>query len=387
MRAGALVVLLLLAVAGCGGSTPAANRSPIASTASPGASAGGSATPSARPSSAPSPTTGPASLVRCTRAVPAGDTLVIGTVVGNPTVVVRDIQDPANARTLCTFDGATQAQQFVSAGIVAYETLDHKIVEASLSGGPGTIVASYTQGFDSGLYAFSPDGGALTYINGHDWHLASASSDRVLTTMPALPGRGVSATQDDEYLAFSSDGQYVAWFQTFRTGGTGATAPGQIRKVSDGSLVYSASGMTMAVWASVPSRLFFRDMTGAVKRWDATEGVTSMTTLQWIRPRASPDGRWIAYTFPTSTGVGRVGLYSVQANSVSATTPAGRSGVRFLTNDLVFYVGERACSTCFGGLPQPTGVSYIYSIAGGSEVISRLASVNDVWPRTTAPSL
>jgi hypothetical protein len=107
----------------------------------------------------------------------------------------------------------------------------------------------------------------------------------------------------------------------------------------------------------------------------------------WVHPKASPDGRWIAYTAPTSTGVGRVGLYSVQANSVSATTPTGRSGVHFLTNDLVFYVGERACSTCFGGAPQPTGVTYIYSIASASEVTSRLASVDDVWPRSTAPGL
>jgi hypothetical protein len=311
---------------------------------------------------------------------------VIGTVVGSPAVVVRDIQDPANAKTLCTFDGATSEQQFVSGTAVAYETLDHKIVEASLAGGPATVVATYAPGFDA-QYTFSPDGSTITYISGNDWHLASSSGDRVLTTMPALPGRGVSANQDDSFLGFSPDGQYVAFFQTFRTGGSGATAPDQIRKVSDGSLVYSTSGATMAVWASVPSRLFFRDTLGAVKRWDATEGVTSMTTLMWVHPKASPDGRWIAYTAPTSAGVGRVGLYSVQANSVSATTPTGRSGVHFLTNDLVFYVGERACSTCFGGAPQPTGVTYIYSIASASEVTSRLASVDDVWPRSTAPGL
>jgi hypothetical protein len=145
--------------------------------------------------------------------------------------------------------------------------------------------------------------------------------------------------------------------------------------------------MTMAVWASVPSRLFFRGATGPLKRWDASAGVTSTVSVRWIRPRASPDGRWIAATVRGSNGLGSVSLYSVQAGSVSTTTPTGRSGARFLTNDLVWYSGERACSTCFGGQPAPSGVTYIYSIAGGSEVTSRLGSVSDVWPHTTAPAL
>jgi hypothetical protein len=77
----------------------------------------------------------------------------------------------------------------------------------------------------------------------------------------------------------------------------------------------------------------------------------------------------------------------VQSNSVSNTTPPGRSGARFLTNDLVFYSGERACSTCFGGQPTPTGVTYIYEIAGATEVVSRLSGVLDAWPHSTPPGI
>lgn len=112
-----------------------------------------------------------------------------------------------------------------------------------------------------------------------------------------------------------------------------------------------------------------------------------MATVPWIRPRASPDGRWIVGAVRGASGVGSIAFYSVQANTVSATSAPGRSSPRFLTNDLVWYAGERACATCLGGQPAPTGVSYIYSIAGGSEVTSRLASVNDAWPHTTAPAL
>jgi len=308
-------------------------------------------------------------------------------VVGDPTVVVRDIQDPAHARNLCKFDAAALAPQFIDALTVAYETSDNHIVIANLGGEAAQVLASYSSGFDSGQYAFSPDGHSLTYIDINAWHLVGPSGNRVLATLPAAPGRGISPDEDDSFLSFSPDGLYIAYFQTFHTGGSAATAPDQVRRTSDGSLVYSTSGATMAVWASLPSRLFFRDATGNVHRWDAGEGASSMTTLHWIRPHQSPDGRWIAYVYKTSGGLGGIGFYSVQANSVSRTLGAGRSGPRFLTNDLVWYVGERACSTCFAGQPTPTGVTYIYSIAGASEITSRLSSVSDAWPKVTAPAL
>jgi hypothetical protein len=325
-------------------------------------------------------------LVHCSTSVPAGDNLVIGTVAGDPTVVVRDIQDPANARNLCTFDSTALAPQFVSASTVAYETPDNQIVKADLAGGGTAILATYGSGFGSGQYAISPDGRSITYLDGNSWRLVGLSGNKVLSTLPPTPARGVNPDEDDSFLAFSRDGQYIALFQTFHVGGSGETAPDQIRRASDGGLVYSTSGVTMAVWASVPSRLFFRDAGGNVKRWDPSTGLSAMTSLHWIHPRSSPDGRWIAYTFRTPSGLGGIGFYSVQANSVSNTTPPGRSGVSFLTNDLVWYIGEQACSTCLGGL-KPTGVTYIYSIAAASEVTSRLAGVNDAWPHVTAPGL
>src|SRR5438105_331624 len=309
----------MLALAACGGANPTAAHAP--STTSP-STADTSSTPSAPTSATPS--TGIASLVQCAAAVPAGDNLVIGTVAGDATVVVRDIQDPAHARNLCTFSSTALVPQFVSVSKVAYETSDNQIMTADLGGGLATVLATYSSGFDSGQYSFSPDGRSLTYIDNNAWHLVGSSGNRVLATLPAAPGRGISADEDDSFLSFSPDGQYVAYFQTFHTGGSGATAPDQIRRASDGGLVYSTSGATMAVWASLPSRLFFRDATGSVKRWDAGTGSSSMASVHWIRPHQSPDGRWIVATLRTSTGVGAVGFYSVQANSVTTSTLAGR---------------------------------------------------------------
>jgi len=379
---GLLVVALTFSA--CGGSPSTAKSSPSAHATS---TSSAPATPSSSPATTPGGTSGGTSLVHCATAVPAGDNLVIGTVSGDPTVVVRDIQDPANAKNVCTFDPGAMSTQFVSATQVAYETASNELIKADLNTGSTTLLATFGGGLGSGQYSVSPDGRSVTYLDGNAWHLISPSGNKLLTTLPAVPGRGVSPDEDDLFLSFSPDGLYIALVQTFHTGGTGATAPDQVRKASDGSLVYSTTGMTMGVWASVPSRLFFRDSGGTVHRWDPSSGLSTMLALHWIGPKSSPDGRWISYTFRTSSGLGGVGFYSVQANSVSNTSPPGRSGVRFLTNDLVWYVGERACSTCFGGLPTPTGVTYIYDIAGTSEVVSRLAAVFDAWPHTTPVGL
>ena len=387
MRVGAVVLLAAaLTLSACGGSASATRRSPSPS-AQATITASAPASPSSSPASTPVGTPGGTSLVNCATAVPAGDNLVLGTVSGDPTVVVRDIQDPANAKNVCRFDPAATSPQFVSATQVAYETASNELIEADLTTGNTTLIATFGGGLGSGQYAVSPDGKSVTYLDGNAWHLVTSSGNKTLTTLPPVPGRGVNPDEDDIFLRYSPDGLYIALVQTFHTGGTGATAPDQVRKASDGSLVYSTTGMTMGVWASVPSRLFFRDSAGTVHRWDPSTGLSTMLALHWIGPKSSPDGRWIAYTFRTSSGLGGVGFYSVQANSVSNTSPPGRSGVRFLTNDLVWYIGERACSTCFGGQPTPTGVTYIYDIAGTSEVVSRLSAVFDAWPHVTTPGL
>lgn len=377
MRGSGAAVLLAVLLSACGGSTPSASHSPVAgSTQSPGPTP---STASAAPS-APPPTLGPPSLLKCTAPVPAGDNLVIGAVSGDPTVVIRDIQDPANARNVCSFAPGAANPQFVSATTVAYETADNQIIKATAGASGTTVMANFTT-YGSGQYAFSPDGNALTYLDGSAWRMVDASGNHLLATLPAATAHPSVPDQDSIFLGFSPDGLYVALVQTWRVGGSGASAPDQVRKVKDGSLVYSTSGMTMATWASVPSRLYFRDSAGAVKRWDATAGEIPMLSVKWIEPQASPDGRWIAYTVRGLSGLGAIGLYSVQGNSVTTITASGRAGVHFVSNDLIFYFGETACTGC--AAPTPANVAYIYDIAGAQEVISRLASVYDSWPHTT----
>jgi len=377
VRGSGAAVLFAVLLAGCGGSTPSASHSPAGS--SPQAPGATPWTATAAPSAAP-PTLGPPSLLRCTTPVPAGDNLVIGAVSGDPTTVIRDIQDPANARNVCSFAPGAVNPQFVSATIVAYETADNQIIKAVAGASGTTVLATYTT-YGSGQYAFSPDGSAMSYLDGGAWRMVDTSGNHLLASLPAAASRPSVPDQDSIFLGFSPDGQYVALFQTFHLGGSGSSAPDQVRRVKDGSLVYSTSGMTMATWASVPSRLYFRDSSGAMKRWDPSAGVTPMLSVKWINPQPSPDGRWIAYTVRGLSGLGAIGLYSVQGNSVTTVTTTGRTGAHFVSNDLVFYFGETACTGC--SAPAPANVAYIYDIAGAQEVISRLASVYDSWPHTT----
>jgi WD40-like Beta Propeller Repeat len=311
-------------------------------------------------------------------------------------VVLRDITNTSAAQTLCTFTGAI-APHFDAAAVVAYNEGGQSI------GDPGDIkrldliymtaaaVASWSNaGFDSGIFDWSPDSTMLTYIGGSSpgptWHLLSGGTDHVLATLPPVPGRGVSMQNDDFMVAFSPDGLYLALETTFATGGSGETAPIQVRRVSDGTLVYSATSGTFAVWASIPSRLFFRDATGGITRWDPSSGAGQMLpALAWTRPHASPDGRWIAYTTYDSGSLPHVGLYSVQGNSLGPQPAGLRSGALFLNNNLLWYQEEASTGCGLGGCSTLTGNAFIYDIARGAEVASRITDVFDVWPRVAAP--
>jgi hypothetical protein len=195
----------------------------------------------------------------------------------------------------------------------------------------------------------------------------------------------VSQQDDDFMLAFSPDGLYLALVQTFATGGSGDSAPVQVRRATDGALVYSATAGTMGVWASLPSRLFLRDRAGVLSRWDPGSGVSVMQgSLRWTRPHASPDGRWVAYTTFDAANHPHVALYSVQGNSLGPAPIGLRSGAQFLTNSLVWYQEEAACD-CGLTQSQLTGRTFIYDIAASGESLSRIGGLFDAWPRVTAP--
>ena len=397
-----LALLVLLSACAGPGTQAGARPTPSAPTgsASPAESATVAPTtappPSTAPTTAPTASGGsPSSAVACSGPIPSGDNLVLGTLTGSASVVLRDITNLSSPRNLCTFVGSI-APRFATASVVGYTEQGSDlgspghITRLDLAAASATNLASWTTGgFGSGLFDWSPDGSALTYLGpgspGPVWHLLSGGRDQVLATLPAVLGRGVSLEDDDFMVAFSPDGLYLALVETFATGGTGDSSPLQVRRASDGGLVYSAASGTMAVWASVPSRLFFRSAAGVLSRWDPSSGVSVLqSSLRWTRPHASPDGRWVAYTSYDSARHPHVSLYSVQGNSLRAVVSGLRSGAQFLNNNLLWYQEEAACD-CGLATSQTTGTAYLYDIAANAESGSRLSGVFDAWPRVTAP--
>ena len=396
------VLLGVLLLAACGTPAPAATPTPSASAAgTPTPSAAATATPSSSPTPvASTPTPTPSGTVStaatCTASIDPTHNLVLATLVGQPLPVLRDIANPAAAQTICTFNGHL-APRFVTASVVSWAEgggsagSPGSIQRLDLASNRQTTVASWSAGtFGSGNFDWSPDGASLTYIGGGGpgptWHLLAGGTDRLLATLPQVPGRGVSQQNDDFFLGFSPDGSYVAMENTFTGNASGNQAPLQVRRVSDGSLVYSTSGMTMAVWASKPGSLFWRDSAGRLSKWDATSGLTGpLANVDWTRPKASPDGRWIAYMTYDSGSLPHVGLFSVQGNSLGPQPAGLRSAPVFLNNDLVWYQEEAAKACDLSGCSAPTGRTFLYDIAGNSEAASRLSAVFDAWPKVTNP--
>jgi hypothetical protein len=189
------------------------------------------------------------------------------------------------------------------------------------------------------------------------------------------------------FLGFSPDGQYLALEETF-TASAGATKylAGGLRvwRVSDVGLVAPpVSGTTMAVWAE--NSLFYRDQAG-VHRWEVP-GATSQVLpgVMWLRPRASPDGKWIVYTVRDSVGLPHVNLYSVSAGSGLSVSSAPRSDGVFLSPTVLWEREERLCTandSCgMGGPTIRTGTTFTYDLAARQETPSTITNVADVWPR------
>ena len=187
----------------------------------------------------------------------------------------------------------------------------------------------------------------------------------------------------DGVLAFSPDGKYLALVQTFTVGGTGGAAPFQVRR-PDGSLVSgSPAGRTMATWAGIGSTLYFRDPAG-VERWTASSALSSvLPSVRWIRPRPSPDGRWIVFTQRDSTGLPSVELLDLTHPGIVRQLAAGAAEPVFVTGTTLWFRGERLCQAgdgCELGPPSiPTGATFVYDLITGRATPSSITSVLDTF--------
>ena len=253
-----------------------------------------------------------------TTSAPSSRDLALVTVRGSNDIVVVDITDIRNPKTVSTL-GQISLPMFVSATELSY-LQDGGLVRAPLSGSPKTIMSS--QAVD--IFAWSPDGNAAAYLtsdfNGTEskmeLHLMSAGKDRVVGSMSGLPkvwGCETQACADtyDLHLSYSPDGRFISWAQNVR--------PVFRLWAADGKDVTPSTVVPfMTVWSD--AGLYFGDSKG-IEVYRA--GVVSpfLPGATWIRPKGSAGGGQILYE--ARDGSGLVGQWQRSGIHVRADCDLG----------------------------------------------------------------
>jgi hypothetical protein len=327
----------------------------------------------------------------CTGQPTAHEALLV--MQGSPSYVLADVTSATHPHIICTISGSS-VPQLVTQRMISWSATQtpgqpgpSMLLTLDLfAGSTPTTVASWQGGlFMDGLHAWSPDESSMTYVSSDasavKLHLLSGGGDRVIATLGAVPGRGVSLTEDDAFVGFSADGQYFAFVQTF----SGSGPQLQIRKTRDGTLAYSQPTGTMAAWSTTGSRLYFREPGKTeIKVWDPTTGVSQLFALAqaWIRPSTDPGDDNVAYTVrDATTSLPHVWIYGHGGRSGGQLGNV-RSSPIFLNATTLFLIEETACSDCGPGLAtQPDGHTFTYDLGTQTETASTIASAIGAWPR------
>lgn len=335
--------------------------------------------------------------VVCASPIPSGHQLALVSLKGVSGIVVRDVTDIGHPVTRCNISGGSNFRFITETRISYIVTASGDLGAAGalymvdLQTQTTSLVRKWAQGgYGSWVYAWSPDARALTYLDSNPagvwWHMLSAAGDVTLSpTLGTTVPRGISPDNDDAWVGFSADGQYVALEETFTTGGQPKL---QIHRMGQTTPVYTRNDATMATWAASGARFYFRTSAG-VQVWETTGKVQSVAAgLIWIHPWPSADGNHIAYTTLNAQGNHQVGIMDTSASNVTQASNEPRTNPGFLTATLVWYAGEVLCTTttpCGFGGPGLTGQTYVYDIAG-VESGSIDSAFYDSWPHVTGQS-
>jgi len=338
---------------------------------------------------------------------PSSRNLALVTLRGSNNIIVRDITDIAHPTTVGASGPIPAAVgygpslesalgQFASETELSYlggPTDDYyglptSLFRMSLSGSSPTAVVKGCQGV--AVFAWNPSGVAVVYLTSSYTEITvrqlTAGRDRVLASMPfGLPVGGCEvapcpgpfqnpADKWDFRLSYSPDGAFISVVQNgissfFRVW----SSDGRLLSQSDGE------GTTMSVWSG--SSLYFRDARG-VEVWRDSVFSTFLQGVAWIRPKASPDGRYIVYA---ARQLGSAHIFIVDTTSGQVRDlGSSRSEPAFLTSRYIWYQAEPACvaaGTCEPSGPGiASGKTYIYDLQDGTETESIITGVLDVWP-------
>ena len=354
MRSAPLIAILLL-IAACGpGSNPT----------------GAITSPSPSPSSAPTLSPPPAALCTSTNRC-----LALVTLRGSNRIVVRDVSDINQPKTISTLPIGALDPQFINSAELSYLNAAG-LYRAPVSGASRTLVAK-----NIGFFAWASNGQTAAFTAADGLHLLGASGNRALGQPLPTPAGGfgcesqVCADTWDGRLAFSPDDAYISLLVQI------GPIVGFHLWSSDGKLLPTPAAQqpTMSVWSG--RSFFFRDSRG-VEVWRDGTSSAFLPGVAWIRPKASPAGGQIVYEARDSSGLAHVYVVDTASAKVRELK-SGRTDPVFLTSRYLWYEGERLCvaaDNCPIDPTIPTGKTYLYDMQTGIEYGSVITSVADVWP-------
>ncbi|HVC74988.1 MAG TPA: hypothetical protein VND96_00565 [Candidatus Micrarchaeaceae archaeon] len=379
--ASSLVAVCLL-VAGCG------NTPPKVSSGTPGS-------PSAGPPASPLFTLNPTRFghlppaispslqslpISCTGDVGNTDPVAIVTIVGRAGVFLRDYLDEANPQNFCSF----------GEGVVVTEILDphHVVISSPVAAVvelPSTQV--FELGIAGGLVGVAPDLSQVLWVSRTSpptLHDSWDAGDVPIQTYPPAATTCADVDTVSRSGVFSRDGHfgYALWNQ----GPKGATYLNVVSsRAAAFALIPPAAGWgqmggpRMAVWSPVSDQLFYEQQ-GNVWRWSAATGAARFrTSVSWIDPTISPDGKRIAYSVRGSNGVSIVHIIDATSGADLGTVSTdGRSNPFFLTDDFIWVSADQR------GCAAGNRSTFVYDLRDQTETQSSLAQVWATWPATSA---
>jgi hypothetical protein len=326
--------------------------------------------------------------------------------------LIVSFANPTHPATLCSLSPNAYDVKFVSRTEIGYavngspQTPIEGVTEIQrmslINRRPTTVTTLQGDALD---VSWSPDGSSVAYLaytNTPDggnanqlWLKVGGADPQALTPLIPLFGRDGSV-DDQTIVRFSHDGKYVLMVDTFVTG----AAPGleklaaiQVFSAQDRSLVWvppSALGVsggklgpfvTMAAWANLSDRLYYRDQAG-VHTWDAPASVGMLAAgLTWSSPSLSPDDRLVAYGVNVS-GQPHVEIRNLASGSVLVLPGMLQWPILLSVQEMIETHVVR--NTQYGPPYIGTG-NFVRDLVTNVETPLPFLEPLDVWPHSAPP--
>jgi tricorn protease len=229
-------------------------------------------------------------------------------------------------------------------------------------------------------YEIAPDGSRALFGARGDVFTVPAKNGptRNLTRTPGVHERNSKWSPDGKWIAYISDQSAEDEVWIAPQDGQGASV--QLTKGSDNykyGAIWSPDSKKL-LWSDRKQRLQFIDIDTKAVTMVAESPVGELDDFSW-----APDSKWVAYSKPEDSGMGRIFLYSLESKqSIPATDGWFAVGTPTFSSDgkLLFFVSARSFNPTYGQTEFNhvyTDMSRIYFVTLAKDAKSPLAPKSD----------